>query len=378
MKINNKSLFRVCLLAGIILFAYFFPDIITYMFLAFIVMLIAKPITKAICLIRIGKYTIPRTISTVITLLILILILLLSLFFFVPSLIHELRVLENVNYDKLIGDLTLYLSQAQSFLHQNHILNEGKTFSGMISDWLVQWLDFNSLSGLLRRLVTSTGTFFFGLFAVFFIAFFFIKDDLRIENGLKLFFNSNYVDRLTEVVKNITSLLSRYFTGTIIKTGIMTVLLYFGFLLFGIKGAFLMALIGGITNIIPYLGPFIGWGIVCLFGLTNAIGTGIYTEILPFIIKVSITFISANAIDNIVLGPVIYSQSIKAHPVEIFIVTILGGRIAGIAGMILGIPVYTILRIAVIEIYRYLMEVKDNDSDSQLMNEMVMIDDADG
>jgi len=336
-------------------------------------MLIGKPVMTAIGRIRIFKRQMPRAVSAALTILIFILVLLLSVFFFVPSLVKELRVLQNIDYDKLMVNLTVFLNELQTFLYEKDFISDGQTLVGIVVGWVKGWLDLGAISHVLTNVVSSTGSFFFGLFAVFFIAFFFLKDDLHIENTLKIFFNKKYVNRLTEVVENITHLLSRYFTGIVIKTVIMTLLLYVGFALFGVKGALLMALIGGITNIIPYLGPFIGWGIVCLFGLTNSIGTGMYTDILPMILKVSLTFISANAVDNLILGPVIYSQSIKAHPVEVFLVTILGGRIAGMGGMVLGIPVYTIIRIAVIEIYRYVTG-KDNEEQQEFDDNLKILE----
>ncbi len=355
-KINYNLIFRISLLIGACLFGYYFPDITLYLFLAFILMLIGKPLASAICRIKIFNKSIPRSISAVLTLVVFALVLLFSVFFFVPSLIKELKILENLDYRKLISDLNVFLNEIQLFLYNKNLLSQDQTLVGIITNEIGSWFQIGSISSTLTNIISSTGTFFFGLFAVFFIAFFFIKDDIRVENFAKIFFNKQYANRITQVVENINHLLSRYFVGLLIKTVIMTFLLYIGFVLLGVKGALLMALIGGITNIIPYLGPFIGWGIVCVFSITNGIGNEMYADILPMLIKISLTFIASNAVDNMVLGPVIYSQSIKAHPVEVFVVTILGGRIGGIAGMILGIPIYTILRIAVIEIYNYISE----------------------
>jgi len=367
LKISYNLIFRICALIGLIVFAYIFPDIILYFFLAFICTLIGKPIAAAIGKIRIFKRTLPRSICTVLTLLIFISLMLLSILFFVPSLVKELKVLDNLDYNKIIANLNIFFNEVQDFLYEKNFLESNQTLGGVIESEIKKWVHADSISHMISGFVSSTSSFLFGLFVVFFVSFFFIKDNLRIENALQLFFNRKYVPRLTQVVENINHLLSRYFIGLVIKTAIMTLLLYIGFALFGVKGAILMALIGGITNIIPYLGPFIGWGIVIVFGLINCIGNGMYSDILPILVKISITFISANVVDNLVLGPVIYSQSIKAHPLEVFLVTILGGRIAGMAGMVLAIPVYTIIRIALIEIYHYVTEKDSEDNETVLI-----------
>ena len=151
----------------------------------------------------------------------------------------------------------------------------------------------------------------------------------------------------------INDLLSRYFIGTFIRIAILIVLLYVGFLIFGIRGALFFALLGGILNIIPYLGPIIGIFIACLFGFIDCLSTEAYSNILAVQLEIIGVFIAVNVIDNVILQPFIYSQSVKIHPVEVFLVTILGGDIAGITGMILAIPVYTIVRVIVLEIYHY-------------------------
>jgi len=133
----------------------------------------------------------------------------------------------------------------------------------------------------------------------------------------------------------------------------MIILLYVGMAILGVKGALLMAFIGGLLNAIPYLGPLIGALCACLFGAVDCLAANEYHTILPTVLKIAGTFIGANLIDNIVLQPLIYSKSVKTHPVEIFLVIIMAGSFAGILGMLFAIPVYTMIRTIVIEIFNY-------------------------
>jgi predicted PurR-regulated permease PerM len=91
-------------------------------------------------------------------------------------------------------------------------------------------------------------------------------------------------------------------------------------------------------NIIPYLGPLIGGAIGISLGIISTLAGGSYNEILPLILKLLGTFIVANFIDNNILIPVIYSRSVKSHPLEIFLIIIIGGGIAGIVGCYLPYP----------------------------------------
>jgi predicted PurR-regulated permease PerM len=85
---------------------------------------------------------------------------------------------------------------------------------------------------------------------------------------------------------------------------------------------------------------------------------GTYNELLPDILKIAGTLIVVNFIDNNILVPIIYSKSVKSHPLEIFLVIIIGGGIAGLAGMLFAVPVYTLMRVIGREFFNEFRVVK--------------------
>jgi predicted PurR-regulated permease PerM len=125
----------------------------------------------------------------------------------------------------------------------------------------------------------------------------------------------------------------------------MVTLLSIGLTLFGVKNALLIGFFGGMMNVIPYLGPVIGAAVGMLLAVFSVLGAGMYSEVFSLIFVVLGVFAGSNLIDNMILQPLIYSNSVKAHPVEIFLVILIAGSIAGIPGMILAIPSYTVLRV---------------------------------
>ncbi len=150
----------------------------------------------------------------------------------------------------------------------------------------------------------------------------------------------------------------RYFIGVVLELiGVMTIITL-GLLIFGIENAILIGFFGGIMNIIPYVGPIIGSCIGIMLGITGILVQGTFDELLPAFLKLSGVFLVANFIDNNILVPMIYSNSVKAHPLEIFFVIIMGGSLAGILGMLLAIPVYTILRVIAKEFFQKFRIVK--------------------
>ena len=114
--------------------------------------------------------------------------------------------------------------------------------------------------------------------------------------------------------------------------------------------------IAGILNVIPYVGPLIGDIIGVVFGIILKLGTGagLDVNIWIFILIILVIMIAAQLIDNLIYQPIIFSTSIKAHPLEIFIVLLMAGHIGGMVGMLVAIPAYTVVRVVAIRFfYRY-------------------------
>jgi predicted PurR-regulated permease PerM len=125
----------------------------------------------------------------------------------------------------------------------------------------------------------------------------------------------------------------------------MITLLITGLSIMGVSNAILIGFLGGMLNVIPYLGPIIGASIGTVLAIIAVLSAGTFTGIGWVAITVIGVFLAANLVDNILLQPLIYSNSVKAHPIEIFLVIIMAGSLAGIPGMVLAIPSYTVLRI---------------------------------
>lgn len=350
-KLNYQFVFRICAVIAFFLFAYFFPAIILYVFLAFILALMGKPIADFLSGIKIWKWKIPYGFSAFISILLFLILLTGMGMLFVPMLFKEFANLENINYDALATYLTDVLDKMQTFLHDNNIMEQEATIVGIVTAEIKDLINIELFSNLLGGVVNTTGNLIMALFTIFFVAFFFIKDNIRFDQLLSIFVSKDYGERISFISDKINKLLSRYCLGSVIRIMIMIVLLYVGLLLFGVKSALFLGFIGGILNIIPYLGPIIGLLLSLLFGFIDCVSMEAYDLILTVFVKISVVYLIANVIDNILLQPLIFSQSVKIHPVEVFLVTILGGEIAGMSGMILAIPVYTIIRIIVIELY---------------------------
>jgi predicted PurR-regulated permease PerM len=112
-----------------------------------------------------------------------------------------------------------------------------------------------------------------------------------------------------------------------------------------VENAVVIAFLCAILNIIPYIGPLIGSILAGILTMLSNINNDFQTVTLPTTIYVTIGFFIVQLIDNNVSSPIIFSKSVNSHPLEIFLVILMVGLLFGITGMIVAIPLYTILKV---------------------------------
>jgi predicted PurR-regulated permease PerM len=170
---------------------------------------------------------------------------------------------------------------------------------------------------------------------------------------LWVFVPERYENQAKNILSNSRKLLTRYFAGLLTEVGSMMILLSLTMWALGVKNALLLGCLGGLLNIIPYLGPVIGATLAAILAYVAALSGGFAPELIWIPIKVLIAFSICNLFDNFVIQPIVYSKSVYAHPVEIFLVIMMAGTLAGVKGMIFAIPAYTLLRIIAKEFFNH-------------------------
>ena len=148
-------------------------------------------------------------------------------------------------------------------------------------------------------------------------------------------------------LESIKYLLRRYFVGIMLQmTGILT-MVTLGMTIVGVgfRHSLVIGLVAAVLNIIPYLGPWIGAALGIILGVATHLDLDFATQLLPLMGYMTLVFVITQLADNLLFQPVIFGTSVHAHPIEIFIVIMMAGSLAGIVGMILAIPTYTVLRV---------------------------------
>ena len=336
--LSNGILRALGILLGIFLLGYFLytiQSVIVYIIIAGVISLIARPI---ILLLR-RKLKFPNTLAVVTTMVLFLGIITGIIILFIPLVTEQGKSLSLLQSDELQANIQNIFNQITAYFSSKGIdvLGELKSI-----DFTSQ---FKEIPNLLNSVLGTLGSLSVGLFSVLFISFFFMKDSRLLKNGVMTIIPNKTEGRFSKSLETINDLLSRYFIGLITQITILFVLYTIILLIFGIDNAIVIAFLCALLNLIPYVGPMIGAVIMFILSMTSNIGLNFQEEILPTTMYVMIGYFIAQLVDNFVSQPVIFSKTTKSHPLEIFLIIIIGGLLFGIVGMITAVPLYTALKV---------------------------------
>lgn len=340
-KIISTGILRaIAIMLGIVVLGYFLlkiKSVLVYIAIAAVIALIARPI---ILFLR-RKLKFPNTIAVVTTMVVFLILLLGVIGMFIPLVIEQgksLSLLETSDLEENIGNL---INQANNYFKAKNIdilseLQGADLFSSL-----------QSIPNVLNSIVGTLGSFSVGLFSVLFISFFFMKDSRLFKSALLTVIPNGTEKRFSQSLEKINDLLSRYFIGLVLQISILFIFYTIILLIFGVSNPVVIAFLCALLNIIPYVGPLIGAFLMIVLTMTSGIGQNLdfQTEILPKTIYVMIGYFIAQLIDNFASQPIIFSKTTKSHPLEIFLVIIIGGLLMGPLGMIIAVPTYTVIKV---------------------------------
>lgn len=260
---------------------------------------------------------------------------------FIPLIMAQGKNLSLLDTQAIKAKLELLYTQIDTFLKLQNItitnLFTTKDIASAINPSLV--------SDFFNSIITAIGNFGIGMASVFFIAFFFLKDYLLFLSSIKKLIPESHEKQILDSVSKINNLLSRYFIGLLLQLTIVFILYIIVLFIFGIHNALIIAFICAVLNVIPYIGPLIASVVAVILTMLNNLGLDFQTEIIPTSLYVLAGFAIIQFIDNNISQPVIFSRSVSSHPLEIFLVILIVGTLFGIMGMIIAVPLYTIIKV---------------------------------
>lgn len=324
---------------------YYFNELVSYLLLAWVISMVGRPINDFLLdKAKLSKIKIGNSISAFLTLAIFGFMIYLLIILFLPVLIEQAHFLSKVDYQTLAKSLETPLQQFNNLLKSWGI--EGLSDSSAQLKLLFQrYFLPDKLGDLFEQIIPMAGHMLFGVFSVIFMSFFFLKEHGLFVDFLENFVPQRFESKVRNTVDESSRLLIRYFSGILIQITLVSVLTYIGMLILGINNALIIGVLAGLFNVIPYLGPLISASVAVFITLSSYIGLDFYAEMWPLLLNILIAFAIVKIIDDFIIQPFVFSNRIMAHPLEIFIIIMIGARISGVSGMILALPTYTVFRV---------------------------------
>ena len=333
-----------------------FLKVLAPLFIGFVIAWLFNPIVT-----KLNEKKIPRILGSLIVYTIFLLIIYLFLRMFIPTLYKQIN--------DLIGSLPAIIDKFQTFA--DNFVNElsvsgpdltsfkDNLFNG-ISEYLLNFTNSlpNSIMSIIGNIFSGLGTILISLVVGIYMLFDF---DSITKHFLKLVPNKNKYE-IEVLIANIGKEVRKTVSGTLLVALMVFVCDSLGFAIVGLNAPLLFGMFCGLTDLIPYIGPYIGGAAAVIVGFSQGSITGIAVLIICIIVQL---------VENYVLQPVIMSKTTQLHPVTIMIGLLVFGHYFGIIGMVIATPCIALLKV----IFRFIVHKYDLFKDDEVLLKEVLKDD---
>ncbi len=327
---------------------WYFSSIVAYILIAGVLSLIGRPLVDLLGKVRIRKFRLPRALNALFTLILLWVLVITFFRVFIPLIANQANELSQIDTELIYQKIEGPVNKLENIYNNYSAGNEDMPdFYEFINSKIRSVLNISFISNFFSSIFGILGNTFVAIFAISFILFFFLKDQSMFADSIVLLFPEKQEAAIRKVLSSTRRLLMRYFIGICGQITAIMIVVTIGMTIVGLgfRHSLIIALVIGLLNVIPYLGPWLGGTIGIMLGVATNLEMDFITQILPMIGYMVLVILIVQVMDNILFQPLIFSSSVKAHPLEIFLVIMIAGTLAGIPGMILAIPIYTTIRV---------------------------------
>jgi predicted PurR-regulated permease PerM len=337
---------------------WYFSEIVAYVLIAWVVSMLGQPLMRFLARVRIGKRHLPPSVSALLVMTLFLLILFSLVSIFVPLVVTQANNLSELDYNAFTSGLKQPIEHLTSWGRRFGLIKPKEDILMTLQHSFSAWFSPTLVSDFFRNILMTASSIVIGTVSVLFISFFFLKDRHMFTEFVAQLVPNKYDSGVREAVNDTTTMLSRYFSGLLIQMTFVVIFLSTALWIMGIQNAILIAIFAALINIVPYLGPMLGCTFALFITISSSLHLDFYAETVPMLLKVTVLFGTMQFLNDWIVQPAIFSNRVAAHPLEIFIVTLVGAKIGGIGGMILAIPTYTVIRIVAREFFYHIRIVK--------------------
>lgn len=219
-----------------------------------------------------------------------------------------------------------------------------------------------SLTGVTNGLGSVIGkitTVVLLLITVPFILFYMLKDGEKLVLNIERLFPEKQRANIKGLLQQLNKTLSDYISGQAIECLFVGTFTFLGYLLIGVDYAFLFGVIAGLTNLIPYLGPYLGLAPALIYTFFDSPTRALLCILIVLVVQ---------QIDGNVIYPNVIGKSLNIHPLTIILILLVAGNLSGILGVFLGVPVYAILRTLVIFLVKIFKQSKQEEREQEFLS----------
>jgi predicted PurR-regulated permease PerM len=347
MQLNLRNwLSGLAVVALLLLSFLYLGHIWLYLVAAVILSFIGNPLVNWLSGHTFGRLRLGRSAAAGAVLLLLMGLLLGIFALMLPMISRQIAFLNTIDPNSVYQNLQVHFSQWADRLQAQGLWPTAQQWEQLAAQ-AAQMMSFENIGNYFGGLVSMTLDLLIATVSTLFISFYMLKEDGMAGRVLRAFTPDSRLEQMDTAIRESRVMLSRYFTGLALQVLLVGGLVSLGLWFLGVEYALTLGIIAGLFNLIPYIGPYLGGLLGVTIALTAELAVGSTMPLLPYGLKIMGVFVAVQLFDNFVLQPLIFSKSVLAHPLEIFLVVLVAGSLFGITGMLAAIPVYTIFRVVI-------------------------------
>lgn len=323
---------------GVISFILRVLKVISPLFIGFVIAWLLNPIIK-----KLEEKGFPRIAGSLLVYAIFVLLLLIFIRILIPTIYNQLNELLS-NLPAIFDSAEGYINNIFDSLSSNKGLDLTNVKTNMMETMNRFFVDFTT--NLPASVLNFVGSFFSSLLTIGFgliIGLYMLFDFDAISHHLLNLFPKKNRFEVSLLLTNISTEVRKCVNGTLLVATMVFVCDSFGFALIGLQAPLLFGVFCGLTDLIPYVGPYIGGAAAVIIGFSQSSVIGIMALIVAAIVQL---------VENFILQPVVMSKTMKLHPVTIIIGLLIFEHFFGIIGMILATPCIALAKV----VYHFFVE----------------------
>ncbi|QBR48420.1 AI-2E family transporter [Leuconostoc kimchii] len=312
---------------------------------------VLKPILKLVQKIKIHGWQIPRQAAVILTFLFFLSVIAGVIVVLVPTLVREITNLITAlpGFAQDMQRFTTETINSKWFENLNLSINVNQVRDA-VGKYAASFLTITA--GTLGSIVSTVTSVTINLVTIPVVLFYMLSDGERLVPAIKKMFPERHADKITELTTKMDNTIERYISGQAIEMLFVGVTMAIGYFIIGQPYAWLLAVIAGITNIVPYIGPWIGVIPALLVASTQSWEQCLFVLIVMTVVQ---------QLDGNFIYPNVIGKSLAIHPLTIMILLMVAGNLWGIVGMILVVPVYAVFRVIIKFVFELISLTKSKD-----------------